>query len=258
MRGNSAARAALGLTTALLVAACGSGGTGDGKAAGGGPSASGAPAATAPGAPGAAPGGAQPPAPATPAGPAKALDKTALTAAALAAGDVSGYTVMPIPAEVGSKEGLPTRPADCQPVENIRTGKINPHPSAYAAAMLTPPQGTSPAVAVSILLAGLDEAGAKKVLADLRTALTTCTKYEGGIPQPGTVAALPAPSVGDEAVSYTLSYGSKSQELVVVRQGTVITAFSAALMTSKGAEPGAVKVPQAVVTAQVEKLRKAG
>lgn len=267
MRTNRAARAALGLAVIVLAAACGS----SGGAAGGGPSAaaaaagqtaggsgSGTPAAGAPGA--TAPASAAPAgtASAAPAPPARALGRDQLTAALPTAGEAAGFTVMPIPAEPGSSR-LPTRPADCQPVENVRTGKIDPKAPAFASALVMPADPSQQSGSATIQLHGHDTDGARAVLAALRTALTGCTRYEGSIPKPGTVAAQPAPSFGDEAVSYTLTSDGATEEYVVVRVGGTVAVFATGKgMGGKAARQGtANRVPQQLVTLQVDKLRKA-
>ncbi|MEU6236237.1 hypothetical protein, partial [Kitasatospora sp. NPDC047058] len=202
---------------------------------------------------GAPPASAQPPA-----APARLLGKAEVQAALVGSGDLTGYTVMEIPFEAGKSDPLPTRPADCQPVENIRTGKIRPAPAAYGSVNLVPAKEAGPPVGVGILLGSFDGDGAHQVLSALKTALTTCTHYEGGIPRPGTVAALPAPALGDEAVSYTLTTGGKSEELIVVRQGGVVAVFAPSPLTSAAAAGGApVKTPPDVLTRQLEKLRQA-
>ncbi|MFJ3792920.1 hypothetical protein [Kitasatospora sp. NPDC090091] len=251
MRGNRVVRLAFGLSAALMAAACGSSGTGDGKAAADSPT---APAAAAPatvpasGAP--APAGAQPPA------PARVLDAAELQAAVLATGDLPGYTGMGWPAETGKSEPLPTTPQDCQPVENIRTGKIRPAASAKAAGSVMSADAGSAGAGVGILLNGFEGDGAKQVLSALKAALKGCTHYEGGVPRPATVTALPAPALGDEAVSYTLAYGANTQEVTVVRQGAVVAVFAPGSMSGGKGGP-AMKVPQEVVVRQLEKLRKA-
>ncbi|MCG6498271.1 hypothetical protein [Kitasatospora sp. A2-31] len=250
MRGNRVVRLALGLSAALMAAACGSSGAGDGKAAADGPAAptAAAPAtAPVPGSP--APAGAQPPA------PARVLDAVQLQAAVLATGDLPGYTATGWPVETGRSEPLPTTPQDCQPVENIRTGKIRPAASAKAAGSVM--SADAGGAGVGILLGGFEGDGAKQVLAALRTALKSCTHYEGGVPRPATVAALPAPALGDEAVSYTLAYGANTQEVTVVRQGAVVAVFAPGNLSGGGKGGPATKVPQEVVARQLEKLRKA-
>ncbi|WP_395292879.1 hypothetical protein ACF9IK_04190 [Kitasatospora hibisci] len=86
MRGNRVVGLAIGLSMALMAAACGSSGADDGKAVADSPpapTAAAPPAAPVPGAP--APAGAQPPA------PTRVLDAAQLQAAVLATGDLPGY-----------------------------------------------------------------------------------------------------------------------------------------------------------------------
>ncbi|MFD0277440.1 hypothetical protein ACFVHB_26510 [Kitasatospora sp. NPDC127111] len=256
------ARPALGLSAALLLAACGSGGSGGGAGAAVGSSApaaaAGSGATAAAGDPTGAPAGAPPTSAKPPAAPARLLGKAEVRAALLGSGDLSGYTVMEIPFEVGKSDPLPTRPADCQPIENIRTGKVRPAPAAYGGVNLMPAKEADPAVGAGVFLGSFEGEGAHQVLSALKTALTTCTHYEGGIPRPGTVAALPAPALGDEAVSYTLTSGGKAEELVVVRQGGVVAVFAPSPLTPAAAAGGApAKTPPDVLTRQLEKLRKA-
>ncbi|MFC8452229.1 hypothetical protein [Kitasatospora sp. NPDC057223] len=251
MRGSNAVLAALGLSVALTVTACGSSGTGAAPTAAGSAS---TPAAGAP-APAAAPSTSAPaaaaptgaPAPA-PAGPSRVLGKAELQAALVATGDLNGYTMMEMPMEIG-KAVLSTRPADCQPIEGIRTGKIKPDPAAYV--ITGAAAGSSPTALTQIMLASIDGDGAHQVLAALKSALTTCTGYEGSIPKRGTVAALPAPALGEEAVSYTLTSDGQAQELTVVRLGSVVAVFSPS--TVPGGGPA--KTPQELVARQLDKIR---
>ncbi|MFF1874484.1 hypothetical protein [Kitasatospora herbaricolor] len=250
MRGSNAVLVVLGLSAALAVAACGSGGTAAGPAASGTPAAgAGTGAAGGPGEAGSP--GAQPPAPASaPAGSTRVLSKAELRTALVGPGDIKGWTGMEMPMEIG-KAQLSTRPADCQPIENIRTGKIKPESAAYAFTTVGPDGGGSPTALTQIMLASFDGGGAQQVLADLRTALTTCTRYEGSIPKPGTVAALPAPKLGEEALSYSLTSDGKTQELIVVRQGSVVAVFSPSAVSGGTS----AKVPQEVLAGQVAKVR---
>ncbi|WP_395292878.1 hypothetical protein ACF9IK_04165 [Kitasatospora hibisci] len=163
--------------------------------------------------------------------------------------------MMEWPAGTGRSEPLPTTPQDCQPVENIRTGKIRPAASAKAAGSVMP--ANAGGTGAGILLNGFEGDGAKQVLSELRTALKSCTHYEGGVPRPATAAALPAPALGDEAVSYTLAYGTNTHEVTVVRQGTVVAVFAPGNLSGSGKGGPAMKVPQEVVARQLEKLRKA-
>lgn len=239
----------LGLSAALTVTACGSGGssgTGAGAPAAAGTTApAAAPTASATPSAAAAPTGA-----AAPAGPSRILGKAELQAALIATGDLNGYTAMEMPMEIG-KEVLSTRPADCQPIENIRTGKIKPAPAAYAFTGVAAGTGSSPTALTQIMLTSLDGGAAHQVLADLKSALTTCTGYEGSIPKRGTVAALPAPPFGEEAVSYTITSDGHAQELTVVRLGSVVAVFSPSALP--GASPA--KTPQELVARQLEKIR---
>ncbi|MCX5208797.1 hypothetical protein OG689_05735 [Kitasatospora sp. NBC_00240] len=246
MRGSNAVLVALGLSAALAVTACGSGGTAAGPTGSGTPAvgasvpAAGGPAeATSP--------AARPPAPA---GSTRVLGKAELRTALVGPGDIKGWTGMEMPIEIG-KTQLSTRPADCQPIDNIRTGKIKPESAAYAFTTVGPDGGGSPTALTQIMLASFDGGGAQQVLADLRTALTTCTRYEGSIPKPGTVAALPAPKLGEEALSYSLTSDGKTQELTVVRQGSVVAVFS----PGAGSGGTTAKVPQEVLAGQMAKVR---
>lgn len=248
MRGSNAVLVALGLSAALAVTACGSGGTAAAPTASGTPATgAGAPATGGPAEAGSP--GAQPPAPA-PAGSTRVLSKEELRTALVGPGDIKGWTGMEMPVEIG-KAQLSTRPADCQPIENIRTGKIKPESAAYAFTTVGPDGGGSPTALTQIMLASFDGGGAQQVLADLRTALTSCTRYEGSIPKPGTVAALPAPKLGEEALSYSLTSDGKTQELTVVRQGSVVAVFSPSSLS--GGAPA--KTPQEVLAGQVAKVR---
>jgi hypothetical protein len=251
MRGSNAVLAALGLSVALTVTACGSSGTGAAPAAAGGASAPAAGATAPAAAPSTtAPAAAAPTSAPAPAGPSRVLSKAELQAALVATGDLNGYTMMEMPMEIG-KAVLSTRPADCQPIDGIRTGKIKPDPAAYVFTGAAAGAGSSPTALTQIMLASIDGDGAHQVLAALKSALTTCTGYEGSIPKRGTVAALPAPALGEEAVSYTLPSDGQTQELTVVRVGSVVAVFSPS--TVPGGGPA--KTPQELVARQLDKIR---
>lgn len=227
------------LFTAVLVAGCGGGGGGDSDAKT-------SDSATAPGsASGSASDAASAGAPQAPAEP---LGAAQLKSAALSAGDVDGYQITEFPVKPDGDSTA--RPADCQPLENMRTASPDPGPQAFVGLLAYSGAGPAAGSATTVGLMAYDQSGAEGILDGLRTSLEKCTAYEGGVPARTTAKTATAPDAGDEAVAFGLqTAGDSADAFVVVRSGATVVLFYTASGTGSPAE-----VPQELVTAQIEKL----
>ncbi|MCQ9134125.1 hypothetical protein [Streptomyces hilarionis] len=225
---------AAALCTAALVAGCsGGGGTGveDSGAARAG---SGSAAGPAPHAAGK--------------GPSAPLGEGRLTSAALTSADVDGYQITDYP--VRPHGGSTARPAQCQPLENMRTAVPDPAPRAFQGRLAFSGSGPGAGAATTIGLMAYDRSGAEGVLQALRTALKKCTAFEGGVPARTTARAAAAPDAGDEAVAFALHTERDSPDAyVVVRSGSTVVLFCTASGTGAAAQ-----VPGELVSAQIRKL----
>ncbi|MDR6979526.1 hypothetical protein J2X68_006262 [Streptomyces sp. 3330] len=230
---------AAALLAAVLVAGCGGGG-GDGSAAKTTDSAA---------ARGSGSGSGSGPASGSAAGaPAETLGEAQLKSAALAGGDVDGYQITDFPVKPDGDSTA--RPADCQPLEDMRTASPDPGPEAFVGLLAFGGAGPTAGSATTIGLMAYDRSDAGGVLDGLRTALKKCAAYEGGVPARTTVAAATAPDAGDEAVAFGLrTRGDGEDAFVVVRTGATVVLFYTATGTGSAA-----KVPAELVTAQIRKL----
>lgn len=237
----ASAVAALGLATA-----CGGGGGSDGSGGdGGGERAKRASRATS-----AATADAQEPA----AG--GALTKDLLEKAALADGDVDGFTVRKMAASDIVEDSVPAKPAACQPVADMAVFTSDPAAQASVGRNLTAEGERDASLALSLVLLSYEEGGAEEVLAGLRTAIGKCTEYEHvGYRHTG-VGRRTAPGLGDEAVAYGFTASIEGAKVpttfTVVRSGTTIASFMAMDMLNGDT----LKVPSEVVETQLEKLEK--
>ncbi|WP_314219583.1 hypothetical protein [Streptomyces zaehneri] len=232
---------AAALCAAVLVAGCGGGGSGDSDAkatdsaaAQGSTSGSGSGSASVSAAASEA--------------PAPPLGEARLKSAALVGGDVDGYQITDFPVKPDG-DSL-ARPADCQPLENMRTASPDPGPKAFVGLLAFGGAGPTAGSATTIGLMAYDQSDAEGILDGLRTALKKCTAYEGGVPARTTAKAATAPDVGDEAVAFGLeTQGDSADAFVVVRSGSTVVLFFTAAGTGSAAE-----VPAELVTAQIRKL----
>ncbi|WP_327313454.1 hypothetical protein [Streptomyces sp. NBC_01235] len=221
------------LFTAALVAGCGGGGDSDAKSSA---------SADAPGSASVSASASAPQAPAQPLGEAQ------LKSAALTGGDVDGFQITDFPVKPDGDSTA--RPADCQPLENMRTASPDPGPQAFTGLLAHPGAGPAAGSATTIGLMAYDRSGAEAILEGLRTALKKCTAYEGGVPARTTAKAATAPEVGDDAVAFALqSERDSADAFVVVRSGATVVLFYTASGTGSEAE-----VPEALVAAQIRKL----
>ncbi|WKV73099.1 hypothetical protein AW27_017065 [Streptomyces sp. PCS3-D2] len=110
-------------------------------------------------------------------------------------------------------------------------------------------------------LASYEDGRAQQRFVDLRQSLSSCRTYDGEAWSgkfTATVAPAPAPSFGDEAVSYTETIplgaekgGDRNETFVVVRTGNTIASFSALNVG------GTASFPADLITKQIERLRAA-
>ncbi|WP_158997340.1 hypothetical protein [Streptomyces aureus] len=221
-----------------LTAACGGQGTDGGDNAGGG--ASKKPAAKASSA---APEGLKP------------LTEAQLKQAVVTTADVKGYRVGDTPDDEIPEVSVPAKPAGCQALADMFLLSTDPHAAARVSRSLTSLTATDGRVLRVGLLAH-EEADAKKVVGDLRAQSGTCKAYEHTDYQYTGVKALKAPSLGDEAVSYSMTSDIEGTKIpvtyTVVRSGSTLVVFSA--MSALGGK--APEIPAALVAAQVTKIEK--
>jgi hypothetical protein len=183
--------------------------------------------------------------------PPKTLTAAQLASAALADGELSGYQISDMPA--GGKRTSTANPATCQPIENARLASLRPDPVAAVGRLFVSTVGESQGTATTVLIAAYDINDAQQLLAKIRTAVQDCaTGYAGGALKFTAVAAVTAPKVGDEMVSYQLTgVGTQPSWFTVVRVGATVVLFDAASL-----KPGAGKVPDDLTVAQISKLQK--
>nr|WP_239135129.1 hypothetical protein [Streptomyces sp. SID12488] len=231
------------LSTAVLVAGCGGGGSDGGSDAKVSPSES-------PSVSGPADTSASSPAPTSEA-PADPLGAAQLKSAALSGTEVDGFQITDFPAKPAG--GGTARPAACQPLENMRTASPDPAPKHFLGLLAYATAGSSAGSATTIGLMAYDRPGAEGILDGLRTALEKCTAYEGGVPARTTAKAGTAPDAGDDAVAFDLhTQDDSSDALVVVRSGATVVLFYTVSGTGSSAE-----VPGELVSAQIKKLEQA-
>ncbi|MCX4763607.1 hypothetical protein OG562_22110 [Streptomyces sp. NBC_01275] len=179
------------------------------------------------------------------------LDEPRLKSAAVTGGDVDGFQITEFPAKPDG--GGTARPAACQPLENMRTASPDPGPKAFVGLLAYAGAGPSAGSATTVGLMAYDQSAAAGILDGLRTALKTCTAYEGGVPARTTAESATAPDAGDDAVAFRLTTsGDSSDAFVVVRTGATVVLFYTASGTGSAAE-----VPEALVSAQIKKLEQA-
>ncbi|MGI5460910.1 hypothetical protein ACQEWB_48695 [Streptomyces sp. CA-249302] len=229
------------LFTAVLVAGCGGGGSDSGSDTAASPSESSSGSASV---------SASAPAQTSEAA-AGPLGAAELKSAALSGTEADGFQVTDFPAKPDG--GGTARPAACQPLENMRTASPDPAPQQFVGLLAYASSGSSAGSATTIGLMAYDQPDAEGVLDDLRSALKSCTAYEGGVPARTTAETATAPDAGDDAVAFHLqTQGDNSDAFVVVRSGATVVLFSTVSGTGSTAE-----VPAELVSAQIGKLEKA-
>lgn len=141
------------------------------------------------------------------------------------------------------KEGKRIESAECQPIEDMRVGLLEPEPQWIAA------QEVSPRTVITLYAYEQTEAS-KQILTNVGTALESCVEYLDSRPQGLTVEALPAPDLGDEAVAYKQTISYVWQYYRVVRVGSIVAVFSWDGVFAPD------EAPDEVISAQLAKLEK--
>ncbi|MDT0570468.1 hypothetical protein RM704_23875 [Streptomyces sp. DSM 3412] len=184
-----------------------------------------------------------------------ALTEAQLKEAALAKGDVKGYTISDMPADDMPAETVPAKPAACQPLANMFFFTSDPQAQARTGRRVTSVDELSASV-LALALAAHEQSDAEKVMADLRKATESCDGYEQVGNKYTDIETLAAPEHGDEAVAYKLKgdiEGAKiPMSFTVVRSGSTLIAFSSMNML----DADKAEVPAEVLDAQVAKLEK--
>ncbi|MFJ3227829.1 hypothetical protein ACIPJS_31380 [Streptomyces sp. NPDC086783] len=190
------------------------------------------------------------------AGAPAALSRAQLDKAALADGEVKGYTVDRTPASDISLDSVPATPAACQPVADMFLFTTRPTAHAGVGRGFTTKDDLDASV-TSLALLSYRSGEADEVLAGLRKAADTCTSYKHTGYRYSEVKPLKDPHLGDESVAYRLKASIEDTEVpttfTVVRVGTVVVSFTSMNML----DPDKVKVPTEIVEKQLAKVEKA-
>lgn len=184
-----------------------------------------------------------------------ALTRAELEKAALASGDVKDYQVKKMPASDIGLDSVPADPAACQPIADMFLFTSDPAARAATGRSFAAKDDLDASV-TSLALLAYGSGEAEKVLDGLRTSTGKCTKYEHTGYQYSGVKVLKDPDLGDESVAYRLlgsiEGASVPTTFTVVRVGTTVVTFTAMNML----DGDKVKVPSAIVDAQLKKLKK--
>lgn len=184
-----------------------------------------------------------------------ALTAAQLKEAALAKGDVKGYTISEMPADEMPVVPVPADPAACQPLANMFYFTSDPQAKDRVGRRVTAVNEVS-ATVLALALAAHEQSDAEKVMADLRKAVESCDGYEQVGNKYTDIETLTTPKQGDEAVAYKLNgniEGSKvPMSFTVVRSGSTLIMFSSMNML----DADKADVPTDVLEAQVAKLEK--
>jgi hypothetical protein len=183
------------------------------------------------------------------------LTKAQLKKAALATGDVKGFQAAQMPAADIVKDSVPARPAACQSIADMFLYTTNPTSEASVGRTFAADDAQD-ASTTSLALLSYAKGDADKVLSGLRTAAKKCTAYKHTDYQYTGVKSLAGPDLGDDAVAYRLMTSIEGLKapaaFTVVRSGTTVVSFS----TMAVSDPDKVKIPSAIIEAQMEKLEK--
>jgi len=183
------------------------------------------------------------------------LSSADLEKAVLAKGDLKGYEVEKLSAADMPEQTVPADPADCQPFADMFMFASAPTAAARVGRTMTGPDELD-ATVISLALLAHEQADAEKIMDGLRTATKKCKAYEHVDSKYTDVAALTAPKLGDEAVSYKVVGLIEDQKtpmsFTVVRSGSTLAAFYSINLL----KPEKFGVPEKVVEAQVAKLEK--
>ncbi|WP_240436832.1 hypothetical protein [Streptomyces sporangiiformans] len=183
------------------------------------------------------------------------LTKAQLKKAALATGDVKGFQVAEMPAADIVKDSVPASPAACQSIADMFLYTTNPASEASVGSTFAADDAQD-ASTTSLALLSYAKGDADKVLSELRTAAKKCTAYKHTDYQYTGVKSLADPDLGDDAVAYRLMTSIEGLKapaaFTVVRSGTTVVSFS----TMAVSDPDKVKIPSAIIEAQMEKLEE--
>ncbi|WP_231626460.1 hypothetical protein [Streptomyces apocyni] len=187
---------------------------------------------------------------------AEALSADELEEAALAKGDVKGFSkVVKTPKDEMPVIFIPASDKKCQPLANLFFFATRPGADARVGRTLLP-DGLMNTTANTVALMAYKQSDAEKVIGDLRTATEDCTKYEHVEYQYSDVKALPDPKLGDESVSFQMVGDIEGDKMgtsyTVVRSGSTVVGFRAMDML----DVENLKVPDAIIKAQLAKLEK--
>ncbi|WP_055585611.1 hypothetical protein [Peterkaempfera griseoplana] len=209
------------------------------------------------------PAGASAPVSAAAAQPAAPLTSAQLKGAALSAADIPpGFTVTTATEDEAffASAADTAKPASCQPIQDMGAddGAIKPTATADNSYL-------QPANAADLLfgrIAAYRAGDAEKALADLRTALKSCTSYRSTSPSDGTVTAvtthvLPAPSLGDGAIAFDLT-GTSNGKMAAIRVTEIRVGSSLVLFAGvRVSGAGAANIPTPLMAKQVDALKAA-
>ncbi|WP_377273197.1 hypothetical protein [Peterkaempfera sp. SMS 1(5)a] len=195
--------------------------------------------------------------------PAAPLTAAQLEGAALSAADIpAGFSVSAASSDEAffASASDTAKPASCQPIADMGAddGAIRPTATADNNYL----QSARAADLVFGRIAAYRAGDAEKALADLRTALKSCTSYRSTTKSDGTVTAvttraLPAPSLGDAAVAFELTGTSGGKAMVIrmteIRVGSSLVLFAGLRVHGTGA----ADIPAALMAQQVDNLKAA-
>ncbi|MFD6417134.1 hypothetical protein [Streptomyces sp. NPDC060194] len=192
------------------------------------------------------------------------LTRAQLDAAALATGDVDGWTVAPPDPDLadGAGEERADEPA-CEPLAALLSGVPTPKPRTLVYRQLAPAGDNAGGEVVTVYLAAYAPDAAATVLGRIDKALGECAKGFTTTAPAGPSAytaaeRLPAPRAGDQAIALRLTGDLEGDAypmvFEVVRNGTTVAVLYGMNLT----EPARSAVPEGASAAQAEKLRRAG
>lgn len=142
---------------------------------------------------------------------------------------------------------------ECQPIASLAGGYTHIKAVSVEHRSLSPTEATNATIG-SMWLASHSKKNAKLVMSDLRTSLKKCDGFKTLGLTYKDVKQLKNPSLGDEAVSYSITnvVGKQSVPMTytVVRKGGVIAAFYGVNMLT----PKDSAIPETTIKEQLQKL----
>ncbi|MEV0260847.1 hypothetical protein AB0I49_05805 [Streptomyces sp. NPDC050617] len=194
----------------------------------------------------------------------KPMSAKRLDQASLGAKEVSGYQIERASAKsAAGAGGAEADRSECQPLAALLGSSPDPKPvrSVVNTFARTGDGKDYEGLQGMVRVAAYKGGGAKGTLADLRKAAESCASGfgmktgEGEEQKFSAVQQLASPKLGDESAAYRLvNTSEKAPSLVaVVRTGSTLSMFFVTSLT----EPQRVEMPQDLLKAQVEKVRKA-